>query len=224
MKSTSLLLLATIASAAAFVAPSHPRVSSVALSAEKSRTDFLRDVAAASVAVTVTAAAGGLPAFADETLPSGVVIKVQKEGKGPKPDIGELAAIRFASFNGQTKIDDVFDTPEPYYTRVGSGGLIKGVEEVLPKMRVGDRWVLTIPASINNLFRDGVTFYVMGCALFLTLARFLTPTNALFGLSRATLPSDRRAVPPQLGNHAFPRMPKSFLTSKWLVFQGRSRS
>ena len=58
MKSTSLLLLATIASAAAFVAPSHPRASSVALSAEKSRTDFLRDVAAASVAVTVTAAAG----------------------------------------------------------------------------------------------------------------------------------------------------------------------
>jgi len=148
MKSTSLLLLATIASAAAFVAPSHPRASSVALSAEKSRTDFLRDVAAASVAVTVTAAAGGLPAFADETLPSGVVIKVQKEGKGPKPDIGELAAIRFASFNGQTKIDDVFDTPEPYYTRVGSGGLIKGVEEVLPKMRVGDRWVLTIPGNL----------------------------------------------------------------------------
>lgn len=87
------------------------------------------------------------PAFADETLPSGVSIKVVKSGNGPAPEIGELAAIRFASFAGENKIDDIFDTPEPYYTRIGSGGLIKGVEEVLPKMRVGDRWVLTIPVS-----------------------------------------------------------------------------
>jgi hypothetical protein len=45
------------------------------------------------------------------------------------------------------KIDDIFDTPEPYYTRVGSGAMLKGVEEVLPMMVLGDRWVLTIPVS-----------------------------------------------------------------------------
>lgn len=50
------------------------------------------------------------------------------EGDGPQPEIGELIAIRFAAFCGSNKIDDIFDTPEPYYTRVGSGGLIKGVE------------------------------------------------------------------------------------------------
>lgn len=82
------------------------------------------------------------------TLPSGVSYTVTKAGSGPKPQIGQLAAIRFKAVAGKTVIDDIYGTQEPYYTRVGSGGLIKGVEEVLPKMRVGDRWVLTVPGKL----------------------------------------------------------------------------
>jgi len=78
-------------------------------------------------------------------LPSGVTYDVVKSGDGPKPDVGELVAIRFAAYAGDTKIDDIFDTPEPYYTRLGSGGLLQGVESTLPLMRVGDRWKMTIP-------------------------------------------------------------------------------
>merc|ERR1712154_83102 len=83
-------------------------------------------------------------------LPSGTSYEIIKTGTGPKPTIGELAAIRFSAYVKQTgnKIDDIFDTPEPYYTRVGSGGLLKGVEEVLTSMRVGDRFIITVP---NNL-------------------------------------------------------------------------
>lgn len=66
----------------------------------------------------------------------------------PHKQVGELAAIRFKATVGQTTIDDIFDTAEPLYTRVGSGGLLKGVEMILPQMRVGDRWVLTIPGSL----------------------------------------------------------------------------
>lgn len=143
---SSILLLSAFAPAAAFVAPSQPRTTT-ALPAQKSRTEFLRD--AAAVGITAAAAAGvRLPAFADETLPSGVVIKVEKEGSGPKPEVGELAAVRFRAFAGPNKIDDIFETPEPYYTRIGSGALIKGVNDVLPMMRVGDRWVLTIPGNL----------------------------------------------------------------------------
>lgn len=92
-------------------------------------------------------------AWADETavkLPSGVSYVVKKQGNGPQAEVGELVAIRFAAYvnDGQNKLDDIFDTPEPYYTRVGSGGLVKGVEEVLPMMRLGDRWVLTIPGDM----------------------------------------------------------------------------
>ena len=141
-----MLLLSCVAPSAAFVATSGP-ARNTALAAQQSRTEFLRDVTATVGASVAASALGGLPAYADETLPSGVAIKVEKSGNGPKPDIGEMAAIRFRAFAGENKIDDLFDNPEPYYTRVGSGGLIKGVEEVLPKMVVGDRWVLTIPVS-----------------------------------------------------------------------------
>jgi FKBP-type peptidyl-prolyl cis-trans isomerase len=166
-----------------------------------------------------------------EKLPSGVTYEVVKAGSGPKPEIGELVAIRFAAFYGDRKIDDIFgtfhfcsvfvrlheclclracvrpglalfcalllvnlckfsmmvlnwlfdpiqshydlvshlqicsflplclplsawlcgvptDTPEPYYTRLGSGGLLKGVEQTLPLMQLGDRWKLTIPSTL----------------------------------------------------------------------------
>lgn len=86
----------------------------------------------------------------DVSLPSGVAYTKTKIGEGAKPKLGEMAAIRFkANVEGTSNmIDDIFDSPEPYYTRIGSGGLLKGVEEVLPEMRVGDRWVITIPGNL----------------------------------------------------------------------------
>merc|ERR1712232_1204589 len=71
-----------------------------------------------------------------------------KSGDGEAPKLGELIGIRFKAFAGANKIDDIFDTPEPYYTRVASGGLIKGVETTLPLMQLGDRWELTIPGQL----------------------------------------------------------------------------
>mmetsp|Transcript_11139 Transcript_11139/g.24110 ORF Transcript_11139/g.24110 Transcript_11139/m.24110 type:complete len:200 (+) Transcript_11139:32-631(+) len=114
-----------------------------------SRLDFVK---AGSLAAAGIALSPAMPAFAGEkvTLPSGVVYEVVKSGSGPKPDKGELAGIRFKAnveASGNV-IDDILETPEPYYTRVGSGGLIKGVEEVLPSMRVGDRWIITVPGSL----------------------------------------------------------------------------
>jgi len=115
---------------------------------ELSRSNFLQTIAGTVVATAISP----LIANADGSvkLPSGTVYDVIKSGEGPKPTVGELAAIRFRAEVVQTgnKIDDIFDMPEPYYTRVGSGGLLKGVEEVLPLMRVGDRYLITIP---NNM-------------------------------------------------------------------------
>ena len=109
-----------------------------------SREDFVKTVAFTASSWVIS---GPSIALADETLPNGVTYSVTKSGDGPKPEAGELVAIRFAAFAGDNKIDDIFSTPEPYYTRLGSGGLLKGVEETLPLMRLGDRWVLTIPVS-----------------------------------------------------------------------------
>ena len=86
-----------------------------------SRQEFFSTLVAAGLA------SAAMPAFAAEekTLDNGVKVVINKSGDGPKPDIGELAAIRFRAFFGSTKIDDIFDTPEPYYTRIGNGGMLK---------------------------------------------------------------------------------------------------
>mmetsp|Transcript_31853 Transcript_31853/g.58702 ORF Transcript_31853/g.58702 Transcript_31853/m.58702 type:complete len:197 (-) Transcript_31853:181-771(-) len=143
------LVVAAFACADAFAPPTSPtftRSSTTALSAQTTRSDFVRLVAG-SAAAAALGSISPLPSLA-ETTPSGVGIEVVKAGDGPAPSIGEMAAIRFKAQTGGNTIDDIFGTPEPYYTRVGSGGLIKGVEEVLPKMRVGDRWILTVPGDL----------------------------------------------------------------------------
>ena len=93
------------------------------LDASVSRGDFLQ--AAALICTSTIFAPSAALAGDVITLPSGVSYTVVKNGAGPSPTIGELAAIRFNAFNGDTKIDDIFDTPEPLYTRVGSGGMLK---------------------------------------------------------------------------------------------------
>mmetsp|Transcript_17473 Transcript_17473/g.40158 ORF Transcript_17473/g.40158 Transcript_17473/m.40158 type:complete len:190 (-) Transcript_17473:2267-2836(-) len=112
------------------------------------RQSMLQTLVQGGVATAAGSFLVGQPAFAAEKLPSGVTYEVVKEGKGVKPEIGELIAIRFAAFIDGRKIDDIFDTPEPYYTRLGSGGLLKGVESTLPLMNLGDRWKLTIPGEL----------------------------------------------------------------------------
>jgi hypothetical protein len=90
-------------------------------------TSILPTTTAASLTLLVSTTSS-LPASAAEetkTLPNGVTYVVNKVGSGPEPESGELVAIRFRAFCGDNKIDDIFETPEPYYTRVGSGGLIK---------------------------------------------------------------------------------------------------
>lgn len=119
-----------------------------------SREMFLQQVFGAVGIAAVGGSVNPMVAVAAEEqpvkLPSGTSYVVVKSGDGPQPSIGELAGIRFRAEVVQTgnKIDDIFDTPEPYYTRIGSGGLLKGVEEVLPKMRVGDRFLITIPTNM----------------------------------------------------------------------------
>jgi FKBP-type peptidyl-prolyl cis-trans isomerase len=147
--SLSVLAVGLSSTAEAWTTPANPQVS------RKSMLKTLVQGGAATVVATILVdQSSPFPAFAatTETLPTGVTYEVVKSGDGPKPEIGELVAIRFAAYFGDRKIDDIFETPEPYYTRLGSGGLLKGVESTLPLMRVGDRWKLTIPVRMKNIW------------------------------------------------------------------------
>ena len=114
-----LLTLVATASIQAFSPIGASRRSSTSIDVV-TRDDFLQAVGVIAASIVFAPVA-----WADETLPSGVTYTIIKKGDGPQPMVGELAAIRFNAFNGETKIDDIFDTPEPLYTRVGSGGMLK---------------------------------------------------------------------------------------------------
>lgn len=56
--------------------------------------------------------------------------------------MGDLVAIRFkGDYKGQV-FDDTFKTEEPYFYRAGVGQLVKGLDDAVVQMQVGDRWRL----------------------------------------------------------------------------------
>lgn len=89
-------------------------------------------------------------AFAEDsfTTSSGLKIKKLVKGTGPVVEQGDLIGVRFKGNYGDYEFDNIFSTAEPYYMRAGVGTLVKGVEEALLLMSVGDKWQLTCPANL----------------------------------------------------------------------------
>jgi FKBP-type peptidyl-prolyl cis-trans isomerase len=57
-------------------------------------------------------------------------------------------AIRFtASYNGKT-FDDTFKTEQPYYYKTGIGLVVKGLDDSVTQMRLGDRWHLAFGGDL----------------------------------------------------------------------------
>ncbi len=126
---TTVSLLASMVGTSAFTTSTPAFRTQTSLSADVSRSNFLKNVVGAAGVASITTMVPSF-AFADEEeikLPSGTSYTIIKNGEGPIPKIGELAGIRFKAEVKQSgnKIDDIFDTPEPYYTRIGTGGLLK---------------------------------------------------------------------------------------------------
>jgi len=125
----------------------------VALEAEggMSRRDALLKTAGLLSLGLVVGSTGGLPLLkraGAETLPSGMTYEVLEKGNGPVPQVGELAAIRFTGAYKDNVFDDLYKTKEPLYFRVGGNTLLKGIEEAVKVMKVGDRWKLIIPGEL----------------------------------------------------------------------------
>ena len=81
------------------------------------------------------------------TLPSGVEYKVLKTGTGPKPTLADTVV---ANYEGRLLSGKIFDSS---YKRgqpatIPLSRVIKGWQEVLPKMSVGSKWEVYIPAEL----------------------------------------------------------------------------
>mmetsp|Transcript_936 Transcript_936/g.1197 ORF Transcript_936/g.1197 Transcript_936/m.1197 type:complete len:197 (+) Transcript_936:43-633(+) len=83
------------------------------------------------------------------TTKSGMIIEKLVEGKGAKCEVGDLAAVRFIGKYKDFEFDNLYTADEPLYIRVGGSNLLKGIDEAVLMMRVGDVWELTIPGSLG---------------------------------------------------------------------------
>lgn len=50
---------------------------------------------------------------------------VIKHGDGPSPVVGDLVGIRFKGMYNGVVFDDLFNDPQPYFFRAGSGSIVK---------------------------------------------------------------------------------------------------
>jgi FKBP-type peptidyl-prolyl cis-trans isomerase len=83
------------------------------------------------------------------TTESGLKYIVLKEGAGAVPKKGDMVKAHYTGWlvNG-TKFDSSVDRGEPLKFQVGVGQVIKGWDEALLSMKVGEKRKLTIPGNL----------------------------------------------------------------------------
>lgn len=85
----------------------------------------------------------------------GVTKQVIQQGDGKNyPKAGDTVTMHytgtFSSFPGglfPTKFDSSYDSGEPFVTKIGVGKLVKGVDEGVPQMSLGEKAVLKMTAD-----------------------------------------------------------------------------
>jgi FKBP-type peptidyl-prolyl cis-trans isomerase len=84
------------------------------------------------------------------TTASGLTYIITRRGDGAPVKAGDEVIVNYTGLltNGQ-KFDSSLDRGETFSFKVGAGRVIKGWDEGLQKLRVGDHATLVIPASIG---------------------------------------------------------------------------
>lgn len=83
------------------------------------------------------------------TTASGLTYIITKKGDGAPVKAGDEVIVNYTGLltNG-VKFDSSLDRGETFSFKVGAGRVIKGWDEALQKLRIGDHATLIIPASI----------------------------------------------------------------------------
>jgi FKBP-type peptidyl-prolyl cis-trans isomerase len=83
------------------------------------------------------------------TTASGLTYIITKQGAGAQLKAGDMISVNYTGLftNGQP-FDSSFNRGEPLTFQLGAGRVIKGWDEGLQKLRVGDHATFIIPASI----------------------------------------------------------------------------
>jgi peptidylprolyl isomerase len=84
------------------------------------------------------------------TLPDGLVYYLIKPGTGVQPKAGDAVKVHYTGWlTDGTKFDSSIDRGEPIEFNVGVGEVIKGWDEAVLGMKVGEKRQLRIPSSLG---------------------------------------------------------------------------
>jgi peptidylprolyl isomerase len=83
------------------------------------------------------------------TTPSGLTYLITKKGTGPQLKAGDTVILNYTgTLTNGVKFDSSHDRQQPFEFKLGTGQVIKGYDEGLAKLRVGDHAILVIPGKL----------------------------------------------------------------------------
>ena len=83
------------------------------------------------------------------TTPSGLTYLITKKGKGAQLKAGDTVIMNYTgTLTTGVKFDSSFDRNEPFAFKLGAGQVIKGWDEGVGKLRVGDQAILVLPGKL----------------------------------------------------------------------------
>ncbi len=104
----------------------------------------------APLTVARTSAQAPIDGIAPVTTPSGLKYWVLRAGSGPTPAAGETVSVHYTGWLADgTKFDASFDRGVPLQFKVGGGQVIKGWDEAVSTMQVGEVRRLEIPPGLG---------------------------------------------------------------------------
>ncbi|MCS6969089.1 MAG: FKBP-type peptidyl-prolyl cis-trans isomerase [Cytophagales bacterium] len=82
--------------------------------------------------------------------PSGLGIRILKEGQGEFPANGKNVRVHYTGYlEDGTKFDSSVDRNQPFSFTLGTGQVIKGWDEGIAKLKVGTKAILLIPPDLG---------------------------------------------------------------------------
>lgn len=89
------------------------------------------------------------PPSAATTTPSGLTYLITKKGTGAQLKAGDTVVMNYTgTLTNGVKFDSSYDRNEPFAFKLGAGQVIKGWDEGVGKLRVGDHAILVIPGKL----------------------------------------------------------------------------
>ncbi len=82
--------------------------------------------------------------------PSGLTYLITHKGTGALPKVGQTVVVHYTgTLTDGTKFDSSRDSGKPFSFPLGAGRVIKGWDEGIAKLHVGDQAILVIPPALG---------------------------------------------------------------------------